>query len=182
MLFLEFLADLQEDLLQSSYADAVFRVFQVILLLVDLREQIREAFEVLHGKLHREVGGYIRNDLCPRHMLLYQINDLVAVSRIGVFHQAYVVPNSELILQIDASPAAVHLPVSHYPDSVPQVVGFVHEMSGQQDYSVILVSFKQFPNVSPGSGIHPTRRLIQNDHFRSACKSQGNRESPLLSA
>lgn len=61
--------------------------------------------------------------------------------------------------------AALQFSAGHDGDSVPEQIGFVHEVRGEQDGTTALLALQQVPGGPSGRGVHSRGGLVQHHNL-----------------
>lgn len=81
------------------------------------------------------------------NVLFDDVEDGHSVCSCRLLDESQIVADSEPVFEVNARAAAYHFALAHDSDSVAEVVCLVHEVSGEDDDSVVFVCFEKFPNI-----------------------------------
>lgn len=166
------LGQLQEDLLEGGDADTEMAELECVLVGFELLEEGAEVLDLREGQLVLELAGGVAEQLAVGDALLDQLHDGCGCHLPVLLDHCECVAFAVLVLQPAATPTAQQPPLLHDADAIAQVVALIQEVRGEDDDAVSLEVLQKRPDEPPTAGVHPTRRLVQED--QSAVPDEGH--------
>jgi len=109
---------------------------------------------------------------------LHECEQLLGLE-VGVFLCNQFVAAALLVLEELAGAAAPDFAFTHDGDAVPQVLGLVHVVRGQDHRAVLLDVLEDVPELLAGGDVHAAGGFVQQHQFRVADQRNRHRQPPF---
>ena len=139
------MSNLQKDLLKCSHRNSISLHIKHTQVKIEISEEIFEKHGVLSGDLNGHLTLYLCQFADIRAQTLLHVRDNLFIRHWIIFDDRHHISNTETTFEEHGRAKAGHLALGHDPNPIRQNLSFVHVVSRQQNYLILLVALKHIP-------------------------------------